>query len=95
MATDTSEQGLESLMVSGLCAHGWIQGSSIDFDSAWAIDLNISRDSLPTRSLNLSKVLISMAIRCLAPRLYHASREKSLLVGIIDVLRKGIKHGPV
>ena len=39
MKTDTSEKGLESLIVADMTAAGWIPGASEDYNREYAIDL--------------------------------------------------------
>jgi len=39
MTTDTSEKGLESLIVDAMTDRGWIAGAPIDYDREYAIDL--------------------------------------------------------
>ena len=39
MTTDTTEKGLEALLVARMTASGWIAGSPSDYDRAYAVDL--------------------------------------------------------
>jgi type I restriction enzyme R subunit len=44
MATDTSEAGLEKLIVAQMTAAGWLPGDPKEFDWAWSVDLAQLRD---------------------------------------------------
>ena len=39
MPSDTTEKGLETLLVEGLCARGWTQGQPTDYSAPFALDL--------------------------------------------------------
>jgi type I restriction enzyme, R subunit len=39
MKTDTSEKGLESLIVADMTAAGWIAGSGADYNREYGVDL--------------------------------------------------------
>ncbi len=92
--TDTSERGLESLIVATLTAEaGWIPGASSDYDRAHAVDL----------------VQLAQFVRKIQPKIVeqlalgaNGSRQQKFLArlqgeiakrGVIDVLRKGVKDG--
>ena len=47
MKTDTSEKGLESLIVADMAAAGWIAGDPKDYDREYAVDLAQLRAFLP------------------------------------------------
>jgi type I restriction enzyme, R subunit len=96
MATDTSEKGLESLIVEALISGaGWVQGASADYDRSHAVDLAKLRAFL---SQTQPKAVEQLALNEEGPR-----RQKFLARlqgeiakrGVIDVLRKGVKDGPV
>ncbi len=94
MTTDISEKGLEALIVSHMTADGWIAGNPADYNRNHAIDL----------------VQLRAFIAATQPPLVDAfdldsdgsTRQKFLMRlqgeiakrGVIDVLRKGVKHGP-
>src|ERR1700688_797489 len=93
MKTDTSEKGLEALIVGHMTAGGgWLAGKPQDYDRSYAIDV----------------VQLSAFIAATQPELVGAldldndspARQKFLSRaqgeitkrGVIDVLRKGINH---
>jgi len=94
MKTDTSEKGLESLIVADMTASGWIAGDREDYDREFAVDL----------------VQLSTFLTATQPDLIEAfdldnaspTRQKFLTRlqgditkrGIIDLLCHGLKHGP-
>ncbi|MGI8549048.1 MAG: type I restriction endonuclease subunit R [Gemmatimonadaceae bacterium] len=115
MTTDTSEKGLESLIVASLTglhkssipataavhmpsapygAPGYVAGNPKDYDRPHAVDLAKLLDFLHATQ---PKVVEQLALATDGP-----SRQKFLARlqgniakrGVIDVLRKGIKHGP-
>lgn len=96
MTTDTTERGLEDLIVREMTAAeaGWIAGSPQDFDRAYAVDLRQLTEFINATQPGL---LDSLDLQNDSPtRQKFLARlqgeiEKS---GIIEVLRRGIKHGP-
>lgn len=94
MPTDISEAGLETLMVADMTASGWMAGDPTDFDRAWALDLAKLRPFLETTQPKTSTALDlgndSPARRQFLARLSGELAKR----GVVDVLRKGIDHGP-
>lgn len=94
--TDTSEKGLEALIVRHLTTvGGYVQGDSKDFDRAYAVDTaKLLTFLAATQPDALERLRIQEAgierTRFLA-RLQGEIAKR----GITDVLRKGIHHGPV
>ena len=96
MLTDTSEKGLETLIVESLVNEaGYQQGENSDYDRDHAVDL--------TKLLAFLKTTQPKAVETLelsedGPKrtqfLHRLSREIAKR-GVIDVLRHGVKHGPV
>ncbi len=94
MKTDTSEKGLESLIVGDMTAGGWFAGNPKDYDRSYAIDLEQLRAFVAATQPTLVEAF----------DLDHGSptRQKFLARlqgeiskrGVIEVLRKGVKHGP-
>ena len=93
--TDTSEAGLETTIVKSLIEEaGYEAGNPQDYDRAHAVDLAkltaFLQDTQPEVAERLSLEVDS-------PKrtqfLHRLSREITKR-GIIDVLRKGVKHGP-
>ena len=93
MKTDTSERGLESLIVGAMMDRGWFAGDPPDYDREYAIDLKQL-----TAFLNSTQPDICEPLDLANP---SATRQKFLARlqgeiskrGVIDVLRHGIKHG--
>jgi len=110
--TDTSEKGLEELIVAALTGKpaasvpgaredavaygggGYIQGDPHDYDRDYAVDLRQLRAFLeatqPAVAAQLSLAEDGPARRKFLARLQGEITRR----GVIDVLRKGIKHGP-
>jgi type I restriction enzyme, R subunit len=92
--TDTSEKGLESLIVADMLSTGWLAGVPTDYEREFAVDL----------------AKLQAFIKATQPLLVEAfdlehdspTRQKFLARvqgeitkrGVIDILRHGIKHGP-
>jgi type I restriction enzyme R subunit len=93
MPTDTSEKGLEALMVAGLCTHGWVQGSGDDFDAAWAIDRSQLRAFLADTQPELVEAFDLDEESMTRTKALSRIQGEITSRGIVDVLRKGIKHG--
>jgi type I restriction enzyme R subunit len=95
MPTDISETGLETLMVADMTAAGWRTGDPRDFDRAWALDLTKLRAFLeatqPKTATALDLGNDSPTRRQFLARLSGELAKR----GVVDVLRKGIDHGPL
>jgi type I restriction enzyme R subunit len=94
--TDTSEKGLESLMVESLVNEaGYVQGESSDYDRDHAVDLK--QLTLFIRSTQ-SKSVDTLELGLDGPKrsqFLHRLQGEIAKRGVIDVLRNGVKHGPV
>jgi type I restriction enzyme R subunit len=93
--TDTSEKGLETLIVESLVNEaGYIQGNSNDYDREYAVDLvQLAAFLLATQP----EVVEALDVGNASPtRQKFLARLQGEIAkrGIIDVLRNGIKHGP-
>ena len=93
--TDTSEKGLEALIVQSLMDEAvYVQGSPNDFDRDHAVDLSKLLSFLSATQPNLIEQL------CLdkegPKRLQFMARLQGEIAkrGVVDVLRNGINHGP-
>lgn len=94
MTTDTSEKGLETILVEGLCASGWTAGKNEDFVAKYGLDLEQLH-----RFIRETQPAVALAIDLDS---HTPTQHKSLdriakeitSRGIIDVLRTGVKHGP-
>ena len=115
MTTDTSEKGLETLIVTALTGQapppppsaedaversaaydaGWILGDAGDYDREYCVDLNQLRTFLfasqpkSAQAVELDKD--GPARRKLLARIQGEVSRR----GVLDVLRHGVKHGPV
>lgn len=94
MPADTSEKGLETILVEGLCAVGWEQGSPGDYNRSFALDLvqlrGFLEDTQPGLAAQLDLDPANPAgIKTLARIQGEITRR-----GIIEVLRNGVQHGP-
>jgi type I restriction enzyme, R subunit len=95
MKTDTSEKGLETLIIEHLTSMGgWISGKPGDYDRAYAVDpvqlqafVYATQNEL-SNSLDLNND--SPTRRQFLARLQGEVAKR----GVVDVLRHGVKHGP-
>jgi type I restriction enzyme R subunit len=96
MPTDTSEAGLEKLIVAEMTAPGagWLPGDPKDFDRAWSVDLAKLRAFLEATQAEVAAVLDlgndSPTRRAFLARLSNELTKR----GVVDVMRKGLEHGP-
>jgi len=93
--SDTSEKGLETLIVESLVNEaGYQQGVTEDYDREHAIDLAKLLSFLKVSQPN---VIESLGLNEECPRrtqFLHRLQGEIAKRGIIDVLRNGVKHGP-
>src|ERR1017187_3524352 len=91
--SDTTEKGLENLIVTSLVADaGYVQGEPADYDRDHAVDL---AKLLSFLGATQSKVVEQLALAEDGPkRLQFLARLQGEIAkrGVIDVLRKGIDH---
>ena len=94
-ATDTSEKGLESLIVESLiCDAGYQPGRPEDYDRDHAVDL---AKLLAFLRSTQSEALAALDIETEGPkRAQFLSRVQGEIAkrGVIDLLRHGVRHGP-
>ncbi len=94
--TDTSERGLESVIVAAMGRGGWITGDPRNYDREYGVDLAQlvaflgATKAEAAEALDLGTLDSPMRQKFLA-RLQGEITKR----GVIDVLRKGIKHGPL
>jgi type I restriction enzyme R subunit len=93
--TDTSEKGLESLIVASLVTEaGYVQGDPKDYDREHAVDLVQLLHFLATTQ---PETLAQLDIDQEGPKrtqFLHRLQGEVAKRGVIEVLRGGIKHGP-
>lgn len=94
MKTDTSEKGLESLIVSAMTDRGWLGGDPADYEREYAVDLKQLSIFLAETQPDIRD---SLDLPNAGPtRQKFLSRLQGEITkrGVIDILRRGIKHGP-
>ena len=90
--TDTSEAGLESLIVRDMLDRGWLPGNSQDYDRGYCVDLAHLQAFVLATQPKLAEAL-DLANDSPTRRQFLARLEKEIgSRGVIDVLRRGIKH---
>ena len=94
MVTDTTERGLEALITNSLITSGWLPGDPQNYLPAHCVDLNhlstFLQATQPETAAALSLDTDSTTRRRFLDRLKRETGSR----GIIDVLRKGVQHGP-
>jgi type I restriction enzyme R subunit len=91
--TDTSEKGLETLIVQGLTDRGWIAGNPTNYDRDYAADLKELTAFLTSTQPDICEPL-DLANDSPARQKFLARLQGEISKrGVIDVLRHGIKHG--
>lgn len=94
--TDTSEKGLETIIVNSLISDtGYVQGLSTDYDREHAVDLAKLTEFVQTTQ---PKAFESLSLEEDSPRrtkFLHRLQGEIAKRGVIDVLRTGILDGPV
>jgi type I restriction enzyme R subunit len=94
MTTDTSEAGLEAIIVKGLAAHGWRVGDPKSYDRGCCVDLDHLRAFVLATQPNLAEAF-DLANDSPVRKQFLARVEKEICTrGVIDVLRHGVKYGP-
>ena len=93
--TDTSEHGLESIIVKSLVDDaGYVQGNPKDYDREHALDwVQLQRFLEVTQP----KTLASLGVGQEGPKrtqFLHRLQGEIARRGVVEVLRAGIKHGP-
>lgn len=93
--TNTSENGLETLIVTSLIeAAGYQAGNPKDYDRAHAVDLAKLTAFLEATQPETAKQLSLASDSPTRTQFLHRLQGEIAKHGIIEVLRKGIKHGP-
>ena len=95
MATDTSEKGLEALIVRSLIDDaGYVAGDPKDYDREHAVDPPKLLEFLHTTQPDIAEALGIGDDGPARLRFLHRLQGEVARRGVIDVLRKGVKHGP-
>src|SRR5262249_35323208 len=100
MKTDTSEKGLEALIVDYMAAverspeEGWIAGKPEDYDRSYAIDLIQLRAFVAATQPPLIDALDLHKDSPTRQKFVARLQGEITKRGVIDVLRNGVKHGP-
>jgi len=94
MVTDTTEKGLEALITNSLISNGWLTSEPQDYQPGHCVDLShlsaFLQATQPETAVSLALDVNSTTKRRFLDRLKREVGNR----GIIDVLRKGINHGP-
>jgi len=95
MRTDTSEKGLESIIVSYLTSAecGWIKGDPNDYNREYAVDLKQLIQFLEDTQEHLVEPLDLKCDSAVRQKFLARLQGEITKRGTIDVLRKGISHG--
>lgn len=93
--TDTSEAGFETTIVKSLIEEaGYQAGNSQDYDRSHAVDLAKLTSFIQTTQPEIAERLNLEADSPTRTQFLHRLQGEIAKRGIIDVLRKGVKHGP-
>ena len=94
--TDTSESGLEALVVEPLVSEaGYVQGRSEDFDRDHAVDLAQLRAFIAATQPKAAEALGLGEESPRRTQFLHRLQGEITKRGVIDVLRRGVQDGPV
>jgi type I restriction enzyme R subunit len=92
--TDTSEKGLESLIVASLCDEaGYAAGDSSDYDRDHAVDFARLLSFLQATQPEIVEMLALAEDDIGRQQFLHRLQGEIAKRGLIDVLRHGVKHG--
>ena len=94
MPTDTTEKGLEALITTSLTNNGWLPGDPQDYERAHCVDLSHLSDFLQATQPETAASLDLAADSTTRRRFLDRLKREITSRGIIDVLRKGVQHGP-
>ncbi len=96
MTTDTSEQALEALIVRDMTAVSglWTAGDPLDYDRAYALDLEQLRTFIAATQPELSEAFDLDHDSPTRQKFLARLQGEVTKSGVVAVLRSGIKHGP-
>lgn len=93
--TDTSEKGLESLIVESLLSDsGYLQGSNSDFNSEYAIDMAKFTEFIKSTQPKIYNYYGLDTDSPIRQKLLNRLQGEIAKHGIIEVFRSGFKEGP-
>jgi len=92
--TDTSEKGLESLIVRHLTAHAYVLGAAKDYRADVALDTVQLLAFLQATQPEVVETLQLAHEGMPRTQFLHRLQGEITKRGVVDVLRKGISHGP-
>lgn len=93
--TDTSEAGFETTIVNSLINEaGYQAGNPQDYDRSHALDLNKLSNFLQATQPEIAENLCLSIDSPKRTKFLHRLQGEIAKQGIINVLRKGVKHGP-
>src|SRR5688572_26523800 len=97
MTTDVSEAGLEATIVAQMMdpAVGWVEGDPADFDREFALDLQQLAVFLEATQPEIAEVTEIRTDGTTHRRFLARLQGEITSRGIVDVLRNGVKHGPL
>jgi type I restriction enzyme, R subunit len=94
--TDTSEKGLEALITRDLCAiGGYVAGKPSEFNRDVALDVAQLLDFLKATQPKAVETLELATEGIKRTQFLHRIQGEIAKRGVVDVLRKGVSHGPV
>lgn len=94
--TDTSEKGLETLIVESLVSRaGYVQGRNEDYDRDHAVDLARLRAFVAATQPEKAEALGLGEDSPKRMQFLHRLQGEIAKRGVIDVLRRGVRHGPI
>jgi type I restriction enzyme R subunit len=93
--TDTSEKGLEALIVRDLCTGGgYVQGQPTDYNRDVAVDVVQLLAFLQATQPTVVTALELANEGIMRTQFLHRIQGEIAKRGVVDVLRKGVSHGP-
>lgn len=97
MSTDISEAGLEATIVAQMTAPevGWIEGDPGDYDREFAVDLSQLAVFLEATQPEVAEAVDIRSDGTTRRRFLSRLQGEITARGIVDVLRNGVKHGPL
>lgn len=97
MSTDISEAGLEATIVAQMTAPevGWTEGDPTDYDREFALDLAQLATFLEATQSEAAEAVEIRGDGTTRRRFLARLQGEITSRGIVDVLRNGVKHGPL